>query len=115
MGSVSPMALNVMLDISAESEVGRSGRSTSIKIVADCVNCPDEVVPTAVTMNVLQAMSVGIVMEKPAGTEVTRLVDPIGPSPMIPTCRKEALEGEVTDAVMVRPGFTTVPVVGDVI
>src|SRR5215469_11418176 len=94
--------------------MGKSGRSTSIKIGADCTVWP-EVAPTAVKGNFLQAMLLGIVIENVAGTEVATVVNPIGSSPTTPTPESEAFAGEVTDTETVCPGLTSVPLAGDAI
>lgn len=77
-GNCSPRTSRAIPEICAETAVGRSGRSTSIRIVADCRDWPDDVTPKAVSMYVLQAMSPGIVRENVAGTALAAAVGPMG-------------------------------------
>ena len=64
--------------MSAESEMGKSGRSTSISMVADCALWPEAERPLAVSMYFLEAMLVGIASENWAGTDVAISVIPRG-------------------------------------
>jgi len=67
-GAVSPGALIIILDVGVDTEVGRSGRSTSIKIGTDSTVRPDAVVPMAVKAYDWHAISAGTVKETRIGT-----------------------------------------------
>jgi hypothetical protein len=47
-GAVSPGALIIILDVGVDTKVGKSGRSTSIKIGTDSTSSPDAAAPVAV-------------------------------------------------------------------
>lgn len=99
----------------AESETGKSGRSTSIVIEADSALAPDAVVPSAVSTRGPQAIDEGMVTGICAGTDFATVLMPIGNSPMTSTSENVKPTGEVTVTVTVCPGLTVVPLAGDVI
>lgn len=114
-GNCSPSALKERLGICGLIAVGISTRSTSTKIVADRAACPDVIAPIAVTMNFPHAMLAGMLIESVAGTDVEVLPNPMGSSPMTPTCENEALAGDVTTTESACPGLTIVLSAGEVI
>jgi len=78
------------------SEIGESALSTSIRIVSDCTNCPDEVTPIVPSMYGPGEMLTGIVEETVAGTDVALPTNPTGSSPITHTLVIARPAGEVT-------------------